>query len=127
MLKEYSINDLSGGSVGVEISNDMKYIYSSNEAIKKYNFSIPTSVSTEPQVTRIIPNPTSGFVTINTNCLIPQIQYSITNINGQIISSSIVQNTNNQIKLNFSQYPNGIYNIMLHCNQNISNFKIIKE
>jgi hypothetical protein len=75
----------------------------------------------------IYPNPTNNIVNIQNNCELPRLQYTILNQLGQVLSTNIVNNINNQVQINFSQYPASIYYIRLNCNEQVFNYKLIKE
>lgn len=121
-------NDGSYNNIAVSHNNN-NIISSSGRYLLYYKAHYGTNAVTNPTNTTnaIYPNPTNGLVTISTSCLMPQVQFTISNQAGQIINTSIIQNTNNQIQLNFSQYPIGNYYIELQCNQDVTNYKIIKE
>ncbi len=73
------------------------------------------------------PNPTNSIVTIQNNCVLPRIQYTISNQLGQILFTNIANNINNQIQVDFSSYPQGAYFLQLQCNGNVSSYKVVKE
>jgi WD40 repeat protein len=125
IVKDYG--DLSGGDGGIEISNDNKYIYTYNGGINKLLFNNKTSINYETNKSIIYPNPVTNILTLKTICNLAIIQYSISNQIGQILVTNDVQNINNQIKIDFSQFSNGTYFLKFNCNENINNFKIIKE
>ncbi len=121
---------INGCTSNFNISHNQKYIiWSCSRLLSLYNaYYTNTSVIDPTNTTNTMyPNPTNGIVTITNSCLLPQMHYSISNQSGQILNSSTIQNVNNQIQLNFSQYPSGTYYINLQCNQELTNYKIIKE
>ncbi|MCX6148753.1 MAG: T9SS type A sorting domain-containing protein [Candidatus Kapabacteria bacterium] len=83
-----------------------------------------TSVSNETQITNI--NTINNIATINYTCNNQIVNYQIIGVNGQTLTSKEEPNINNQIKINFNIYPNGIYFVNLSCGNISSTFKIIK-
>jgi hypothetical protein len=123
----FEYGDISGGTYGINITKDDKFIYSANSKIKKLLLDNKTSVINETIKNTIYPNPVNNILLIQTICNLPIIQYSISNQIGQILVTNDVQNINNQIRIDFSQFPIGIYYLKFNCNDSINNFKIIKE
>lgn len=84
-------------------------------------------IDNEPIIQVIYPNPTTNNITINNNCIMPQIEYKILNSYGLMLIDTKIQNTNNVLQLDFSHYPAGLYFIQLNCGQDIRTYKVIKE
>ncbi|MCX6147748.1 MAG: T9SS type A sorting domain-containing protein [Candidatus Kapabacteria bacterium] len=123
----FEYGDISGGTYGINITKDDKFIYSANSKIKKLLLDNKTSVINETIKNTIYPNPVNNILLIQTICNLPIIQYTISNQISQILVTNDVQNKNNQIRIDFSQFPIGIYYLKFNCNDSFNNFKIIKE
>lgn len=72
---------------------------------------------------KVFPNPANDYVFIENNEVITKIE--IATISGQILHS--VKNDNNKLKLNFSNYSNGVYFIKVFSNDSSKTIKIIKN
>lgn len=77
----------------------------------------------------ISPNPSSGEFTVDfKNPVTQSIKISLFNVNGQLISELLNQNTqtgNTKIKMDLSRYPKGMYYINISNEQESVNRKII--
>ncbi|MFN3194467.1 MAG: T9SS type A sorting domain-containing protein [Chlorobiota bacterium] len=75
----------------------------------------------------VYPNPTNGIVNINVDCNSNIMSYSVTNLEGvEILKRQNIGNKNN-IKLNLTDYPSGIYLITTVCGSENNTYKIIKQ
>ncbi|MEZ4724897.1 MAG: T9SS type A sorting domain-containing protein [Candidatus Kapaibacterium sp.] len=75
----------------------------------------------------ISPNPTNGLVNIALDCKSPQINYQINNSSGQSLENKIIDNSSNNLIIDFSIYPVGVYYITINCISNSTTYKIVKE
>ena len=75
----------------------------------------------------LYPNPTNNNVNIKAICELPSINYNIIDAFGNLILSSSAINSNNEIKIDFSNYSNGIYFVNLNCGKSIKTYKVIKD
>lgn len=103
-----------------------------NSAAMSYNFTLnsqqlirttPSSIS-ESQINDVIisPNPCSDVIMVQVD---KSFTYSITNINGQVITASKVDSTNTEIQV--ASFPAGIYFITVSTHQGNSTHKFIKK
>ncbi len=74
---------------------------------------------------RIYPNPTSNFITVETNNRNSNVVYSLYDISGKLLHANKTLNVNNQIPL--QSLATGIYMLQLHMDGETSMRKIIKE
>jgi hypothetical protein len=76
----------------------------------------------------IFPNPTNDIITLKSECGGANRFYEIYNINGmKLFQSAQVLSDGENISIDFSHYPTGVYFIQLHCGTNLSTYKIIKQ
>lgn len=85
-----------------------------------------TVVNNEKE-TVISPNPTNGFANITLNCQSPNLSYQINNDTGQSLENKIIDNSSNNLIIDFSIYPVGVYYITINCISNSTTYKIVKE
>lgn len=75
----------------------------------------------------ISPNPTTGFANITLDCQSPNLSYQINNDTGQSLENKIIDNSSNNLIIDFSIYPVGVYYITINCISNSTTYKIVKE
>lgn len=66
----------------------------------------------------LYPNPTTGLVRLNTDGKVERIE--VFNLSGQLLLVT------SDLNFDLSEYSDGIYLVRIHCNKEISNFKLIK-
>lgn len=78
------------------------------------------------QTTVIYPNPGTGLITIKTDGDLggKPFQYNIFNSAGILLSSKEFNGVN-ELNVNISDYPPGLYFIVLHCNDGIRTFRYV--
>jgi len=74
---------------------------------------------------RIYPNPTSRFITVETNNRNSNVAYSLYDVSGKLLQANQTLNVNKQISL--QSLATGIYMLQLNIDGDISMRKIIKE
>jgi WD40 repeat protein len=113
----------------INISKDGSYIAAANASgINVYNAKWnPTSVTDKGTATQTVyPNPTSGLININLDCIKGNQYYYIYDNNGTLLlTQTIISQTT--LTIDFSTYQNGIYFLKIYCGNNISTYKIVKE
>lgn len=80
---------------------------------------------TKPSL-EIFPNPTTNEITIKNLQTNEDYEIKLWSINGQILTSHIVSNINNQYKLKINEAP-GVYTLTVASTTKITTFKLIKE
>ena len=99
-----------------------------NNRISKFIYDSQSNVENNyDDEIRISPNPTNGFVKINSNCSEPLINYNISDTNGILLIQSTMENNSNNLQFDFSPYPSGVYFLTINCNNQLETYKIIKE
>lgn len=94
----------------------------------KFLYDRQTSIETNYQEEIIIsPNPTNSFVNIELNCIDPNINYQINDVNGLMIYQSSVLNNTGNLLVDFTSYPVGVYFVSIECNNLLKTYKIVKE
>lgn len=92
---------------------------------------ITNIIQKEVKEIKLYPSPTSNMVQLEFNSLLHQnINLSITDMQGKVIYTESLKGTTgvNSIQLNLSDYPNGIYFILLNTdNSNIFYGKVLKQ
>ena len=71
----------------------------------------------------IYPNPANLFIQINYQNILPE-SYKIFDLNGRLIFSKII-NHNNDLKIDVSNFDNGLYFISIQSGQNVNNLKFL--
>ncbi|MCX6148751.1 MAG: T9SS type A sorting domain-containing protein [Candidatus Kapabacteria bacterium] len=123
----YEFGDLSGGSAGIEISGDNKYIYSAKEKISKFHLFKETDIVSEFINKTIYPNPSKQFFTLPISNSF-QVEVKVINNLGQIIFSNTYNNIiNNQITINCQNWVNGTYIIQVNTGNIIQTYKLLKD
>jgi len=92
-------------------------IYEPNVSVKEIEKDIKT----------VYPNPTTGRLNIELNCISDKLKFELYEQNGLLIKSGIIENSSSIFQLDISKYANSIYFIKLFCGSDIQTFKIIKE
>jgi hypothetical protein len=123
----YQINQLFSFEL-LCLSNNQKYVLSGNQS-QLFLFKDKATEVENPHIDTIIvyPNPTNSIVTISNNCTNMIQFYKIYNENGTLIQTTNVVPNTNQIIIDFSQNPIGVYFVNLYCASNYSTYKIVKE
>ena len=87
---------------------------------------VPTGINNYNTVRlgMVYPNPTTGFVNIQMN-LIGEKQITIINSIGEVIAHEV--NDSNKMTFDISQYPSGLYFVMINTNGKTETIKIVKE
>ena len=75
----------------------------------------------------ISPNPTNSFIHLTIPCQEPMINYQISSIDGVLVYQTTIANQSDNLQIDFSEYPIGIYFLTVNCNQQTKTFKVIKE
>jgi len=75
----------------------------------------------------IYPNPAKDYLNIEFESNDTEISYALIDINGKIIISNIIKDTQNTAKLNISSLDKGIYTLRLIINNEVINKKIVIE
>jgi len=78
---------------------------------------------------KIYPNPTNGKFTIQITDLKSSInnQLSVTNILGETVYSSLINNKSSIIELDLSDQPSGMYIVNIRTGEKVEHKKLIKE
>jgi WD40 repeat protein len=105
-----------------------KIIGSGSNKMTMIRYDRETSVPSDPEPDKIIyPNPTNSTAIIEITCKNPSIEYQLMDINSRILEESASVTVNNQLQIDFSKYPTGIYFIRLNCDNRILTYKILKK
>lgn len=81
---------------------------------------VTANFTNSPFLYNIYPNPTTNFVHIQYNQLICNSAYiMLVNINTNTTNNYILDTNNNNITINTNQLPNGLYRVVLVCDNNI--------
>ncbi len=104
------------------------YIGCSGEYMGAIVYDPQTSVGTDYEdFTRITPNPTTNLVTVTHFCEDSLMKYRVNDFEGKLLTESNVENIQDDIKLDFTDYPSGVYFLSINCNSVDKTYKIIKE
>jgi len=78
---------------------------------------------------KIYPNPTNGKFTIQITDLKSSInnQLSVTNILGETVYSSLINNKSSIIELDLSDQPSGMYIVNIRTGEKVEHKKLLKE
>lgn len=96
--------------------------------ITKLTYKNGSRVKPEPEIYKILyPNPTSGRLNIELNCISDKLKFELYEQNGLLIKSGIVENSSSIFQLDLSNYSNSIYFIKIYCGSDVQTYKVIKE
>lgn len=89
-------------------------------------FDSKTGLAVDQNITLLYPNPTTGIVHIETDCMLP-INYFVYDQNGIILLEDEIYNHSGVIEIDLSSFTSGIYFISVSCGNTIQTYKVIKE
>jgi len=94
-----------------------------------YDCNTTTNVNEYQSIDKLIlfPNPTNGKVAIRTNSDCSTMLYKVSNQNGEHLVSAYAENKFDIIRIDLSNYSNGIYFITINCNNLQQTFNLVKE
>jgi len=104
------------------------FISGSGNKTSKFIYDRETSIEQEIEEEIIIsPNPTHSTINLSIECIQPDINYSIYNMEGLLISHDIIENQEGNFTIDFTSYPSGVYFLSFMCNNKLNTYKIVKE
>ena len=75
----------------------------------------------------ISPNPTNSHVNLNLNCISESASYSIVNQIGKQLEQKTILSNSNELRLDFSAYPSGVYFLTINCGNDVKTYKVVRE
>lgn len=114
-----SIIATQNGNYAIEVTDSLGCSLRSVD----YNFTKTGLTEITDLRLQIYPNPTSAFITVETNRLVDVIE--VYNVIGSIVAS--IQNPAQKQDIDFSLFASGIYNVVIRKDGNLQNRKVIKE
>ena len=126
------LHSTSGTIVGLEsvyfTDENTGYVAGGNGTILKTTNGggvfIKETNSGNPSFT-IYPNPTTGYITVETSAIPTQSQLSISNLNGEELITRPI--TEPKTQLDISSLPQGVYFVHLIIDQSVQAGKVIKQ
>ncbi|MER3328855.1 MAG: T9SS type A sorting domain-containing protein, partial [Candidatus Kapaibacterium sp.] len=110
-------------------SNENNYFlgFTANN-ISKFTYDSQTTVE-EPTLKESVvsPNPTNGLVNLQLPCLNEPSSYSIIDMSGSKLEQKVISNSRNELHLDLSSFPVGVYYLIIECRNEVNTYKIIKE
>jgi hypothetical protein len=75
----------------------------------------------------VAPNPTNSFVNLKLNYTSESTTYTIINQNGKQVEQKPISNNSNELRIDFSAYPSGVYFITINCGNDVKTYKVVRE
>ena len=96
--------------------------------ISKFTYDSQTNVE-EPTIIESVvsPNPTSGLVNLQLPCVNEPFSYLIINMGGSKMDQKVISNSSNELQLDFSSYPIGVYYLIIECSSVVTTYKILRK
>lgn len=83
--------------------------------------------NTEVAGITVAPNPTNSFVNLKLNYTSESTTYTIVNQNGKQVEQKPISNNSNELRIDFSAYPSGVYFITINCGNDVKTYKVVRE
>jgi WD40 repeat protein len=105
------------------------FIGFSQKSFSSAKNNIETAIYDEIKFDSIIyPNPSSGIVSLQTNCQNSEQFYNILDINGtMLIPDTRISFQMGMTAINISNLPNGTYFLRYYCGSTVTTYKVVKE
>ena len=83
--------------------------------------------NTEVDGITVAPNPTNSFVNLKLNYTSESTTYTIVNQNGMQVEQKRISNNSNELRIDFSAYPAGVYFLTINCGNDVKSYKVVRE